>query len=55
MATTSTEDQNDPTLDNREEYSPPPCIETLTTAVEFDSDGFEQITEVMLDVNSVAS
>lgn len=55
MATTSTEDQNDPTLDNREEYTPPPCAEELNTAIDFDADGFENISEVVESVDTVAS
>ena len=29
MATTSTPEQNDPTADNREEYTPPPVVAEL--------------------------
>lgn len=51
MATESTLEDNDPEVDNREEYALPPVAEPKPEGVEFDENG----VEVVPDVNPVAS
>lgn len=39
MATKSTPAQNDPDLDNRSEYTPPPCVEECPDDSLYNEDG----------------
>lgn len=50
MATESTPEENDPTVDNRDEYTPPPVAEPTDPNEIIDSNGVEVAEEEPFDI-----
>lgn len=50
MATTSTPEENDPTVDNRGEYSPPPVMIPLDESAVIDANGWELEEEAEFEI-----